>query len=116
MKKNNKYIYGQKKDTTCCYTLLNNLLKYQVKSLINNVYKIVNELYPNFKVVSTIEGNIEYNVTVSPYAFVRLAFINMYKDISFSKNNKEHLLLLKDIYISHDLDWREDKIFSNLVN
>lgn len=113
MVRKTKPIYGIGADDDCCDLYLKNILTTDFSNMVDNLYKIIDTLFPSFKAISTIEADLIAEMGLPPIIYVRFAWVYLYPEIIFNPKNKTHIYLLKDIYDASNLDYTLDEIIVN---
>ena len=81
--------------------------------MIDNLYKIIDTLFPSFKALSPVTAELNSYLGLPPLIYVRFAWVYLYPGLTFNPQNKSHIYLLKDIYDSNNLDYSTDEIIIN---
>jgi hypothetical protein len=83
--------------------VLNSLL-----ALVEKTKVVVSRFFPTIKVTAAIIGTLDVIATVPQPIFVFLKWAQLYPGRSLVPTNADDLKVLKNLYISLDLDWEQD--------
>jgi hypothetical protein len=115
MGKKTKSIYGASNDDSCCDLYLNKIMTTSFSDMVDNLYKIIDTLFPSFNAISTIEADLKAYYHLPSFILVRFIWVELYPGLMFDPNNSSHIYLLKDIYDSNELDYKSDPTLKDKV-